>query len=160
MRVRPLVVACALAAAACATGGQRPRFGAAPEAVVWWLKVPADTAIVQLDARARALGLPVTRSAPREGYIELGWYDVARRSASPAPYDRLDSIVKVRIFADPTQGRTRVLAEAMQRVLWDPSMPQRELERMVPAGHPARMLLDSVLVALQADSVVRDTTKT
>ena len=156
---RRVTLVAAVLASACATGGQRPRFGAAPEAVVWVLKVPADTVIVALDARARAMGLQVVRSAPREGYLETTWYDVGRNSAAAAPYDRLDSIVKLRFFADPSQGQTRLLAEAMQRRLWDPSVPARELERMVPAGHPARLLLDSMLVVLKPDSVVADTTK-
>lgn len=161
MRGRPLLIASALLAAACATGGRRPRFGAAPEAMVWMLKgaFPADSVVVTLDARARALGLAVVRSAPREGYLETGWYDVARRATVQAPFDHLDSIVKFRFFADPSQGRTRVLAEAMHRVAWDPSQPARDLERMVAPGHPALMLLDSVLSVLKPDSVAADTTK-
>ena len=140
-------------AAACATGGQRPRFGAQPQSVSLTVRQPADSVVVHLAARARALGLPVHRAAPREGYLETGWFDVARAAEVAAPYGRMDSIVRWRVFADPVQGHTRVLAECVWRIAWDPSLPERELERMVPAGHPGLVLLDSLVAELKADSV-------
>ncbi|MEK6610002.1 MAG: hypothetical protein AABZ35_03680, partial [Gemmatimonadota bacterium] len=35
--------------------------------------------------------------------------------------------------------------ECVTRMVFDPSMPQRELERMAPDGHQGRILLDDVL---------------
>lgn len=152
--MRKVLLALALGAAACATGGARPRFGAAPESSIALLRVVPDTVIVQLDARLRSLGIGVAVAAPREGYLESRWFDLEARADAAPPWNRLDSIVKFRFFADPVQGRTRLLAEAMRRIAWDPSLPERELERMVPDGHPARALLDSVLIAIRADTVI------
>ena len=158
LRRHPFSVALAAAIstiAACATGGQRPRLSAAPESVSAVLVASPDSVIAHLDARIRSLGMAVVRSAPREGYLETAWIDVHSRATEAAPFTRLDSIVKFRFFADPVQGRTRLLAEAMRRIAWDPSLPPRELERMVPSDHPARALLDSMLVAVKPDSVPR-----
>ena len=140
-------------ATSCATGGQRPRFGAQPQSILLIVRQPADSAVTHLTDRARELGLPVQRSAPREGYIETGWYDVARGEHVAAPFSRLDSIVRWRVFADPVQGHTRILIEAVHRIAWDPSLPERELERMVPPGHPAFAMIDSLLAAVRADTL-------
>jgi len=58
--------------------------------------------------------------------------------------------VKLRFFSDPVGGgtRTRLFAEAVTRVAWDPSVDQRELERMVPDAHPARAILTSLIEGL------------
>lgn len=115
-------------------------------------RVSADSVVMALDARVRTMGLGVVRVAPREGYLESAWYDVARRATTQPPFDRLDSIVKFRFFVDPVQGKTRILAEAMRRIAWDPSTPARDLERMVPVGHPALAMIDSVLVVVKQDT--------
>ena len=140
-------------AMSCATGGQRPRLSAAPESVTLLVRQRADSAVAHLTERALAMGLAVKRSAPREGYLETGWYDVARAQPSGPPYSRLDSVVRLRIFADPAQGHTRILAECVRRIAWDPSLPERELERMVPADHPGMALLDSLVAAVRADTI-------
>lgn len=148
--------AAGLVAAACATGGLRPRYGAVPKSVLLILPDSADTTIVQLTARVRELGLTVVRSVPREGYLETGWYDADLKQPTGEPYARLDRVVKLRFFADPSQGRTRLLAECVRRIAWDPSMPPHDLERMVPDDHPGRALLDSVLTVVHP--IVPDTT--
>ena len=153
------VAAAVFLLAGCATGGRRPRLVAAPEAVAILLKRPADSTVILLEARARAQGLRVERFSPREGYLETGWYDVARHATVPPPFSRLDSIVKFRFFADPSQGKTRLVAECMRRIAWDPSLPPRELERMVPAGHPGLGLMDSVLVVVREAPAEKDSTR-
>jgi hypothetical protein len=50
-----------------------------------------------------------------------------------------------------------LFAECVVRVAWDPSVPARDLERMPTAGHPGRVLLDSVL-SVMTPHLVRDTT--
>jgi hypothetical protein len=57
------------------------------------------------------------------------------------------NIVKLRFFSDPTAGHARVVGEVVRRVIVDPSLPERELERIVPEGHPGRALLEMVLAA-------------
>lgn len=58
---------------------------------------------------------------------------------------RIQDVVKLRFFADPVAGRTRLVMECARRVMVDLSLPERELERPVPQGHPGRALLDSVV---------------
>ena len=145
----------ALATACKYAGGVRPRHGALPQSELVNSARPAFPLIEELAAALQAAGLSVERASAREGYLETRWFDVTTRASTSPPFSNLDRVVKMRFFADDMQGRTRLLAECVQRVTWDPSVPQRELERMVPDGHPGRVLMDSVL----APFVLADTTR-
>jgi hypothetical protein len=148
----------AAVALACAAGGIRPRLLPAPGAVMLVLDLPAAEVTDSLAAAARRAGLMLFAVAPREGYVETRWFDLDAHATTRPPFDRLERVVKLRFFADPVAGRTRLFAECVVRIAWDPSVPERDLERMPPAGHPGRALLDSVLVVMQPH-VVRDTAK-
>ena len=140
-------------AAACATGGTRPRYGALPEAVVVSQIIRTPTLVIgDVEAAVRGAGLAVARYASAEGFLETRWFDVTTRAVTKPPYTRLDQIIRLRFFADPDQGKTRLVAEAVQMIAWDPSLPERDLERMVPATHPGRLLLDSLLAPLRPDT--------
>lgn len=138
-----------LALTACAgVGGVRPRYGALPQAVQTTI-ADGPTAVTQLiDNTVRTAGLAIARSAPREGYVETEWFDVGTRERVGLPFTGMDRVVKLRFFVDPSQGQTRVIAECVYRVAWDPSVPARELERMVPQDHAGRVLLDSIVAAV------------
>jgi hypothetical protein len=97
----------------------------------------------------RADGLAVTLADPAEGYLESGWFDLGTKRPAGARARDLDRVVKLRFFADPTAGHTRLAAECVRRIAWDPSEPERSLERMVPDSTPGRALLDSVLVRVK-----------
>lgn len=99
-------------------------------------------------------GLRVLRQAANEGYLETQWFDLESRTTTQPPFSHLDRVVKMRFFADPVQGRTRLLAECVQRIAWDPSRAERELERVVPAGHPGLVLMDSLLAPYRMDTTV------
>jgi hypothetical protein len=149
----------AAALAACASfGGTRPRFAPLPDAVVLETTIPVADVLAQVHDSALAAGFTIAVLAPREGYIETGWYDVASQHAVAPPYHHLDSTVRLRLFVDPVATHSRVVAECVRRARWDPSVPERELERMVPAGEPGRDLLDRLLVVMRG-SVYRDTTQ-
>ena len=96
-----------------------------------------------------AAGLKVVQIATDEGYLETEWYDVAARRTVNARVAGFDHIVKLRLFADPTAGRTRLAAECVVRIGYDPSMPERDLERMVPDSTPAHAILDSLFARLK-----------
>jgi hypothetical protein len=121
------------------------------------IDLPTGAATESLATSLGRVGLPVRTSEPREGYLESQWFDVQAHRATREPFGRLDSIVKLRFFADPAFGHTRLFAECVVRVAWDPSVPPRDLERMPPTGHPGRALLDSVLTVMKTH-LVRDTT--
>jgi len=139
--------------AACRyTGGVRPRYTALPQSRLLEANREPAPLIRDLSAAVQAAGLAVDRSSPAEGYLETRWFDVSRRISVGPPFDGLDRTVKIRFYADRIQGRTRLLAECVQRIAWDPSLPERELERVVPEGHAGRILLDSLVAPFIADS--------
>lgn len=139
-------------AGACRTGGVRPRQAAFPEARSVLTVRPAAEVIASLEAAVRDVGPGVARSAANEGFLETRWFDVVTRQPVAPPFTRLDSIVRIRFYADPVQGKTRLIAECVQRYRYDPSLPDRDLERVVREGHPGRVLLDSLLAPFAADS--------
>lgn len=150
---RRAVLAAAAALAACSsTGGIRPRYTALPQSEMLTANRAPDQLIEDLAATLRTAGLRVARQANNEGYLETQWYDVETRTATQPPFNHLDRVVKMRFFADPVQGRTILLAECVQRLAWDPSRPERELERVVPAGHPGLVLMDSLIAAFRLDT--------
>lgn len=140
-----------LAAAACARlGGVRPRFAPIPGSISVQLEAQPDEVIGAAGRELQAAGLSVAVADAPEGYLESSWYDVERKATvSPRARD-LAQVVKLRFFADPTAGHTRLAAECVRRIAYDPSEPERDLERMVPDSSPGRALLDSIVGRLKA----------
>jgi len=151
-----MVAALLLLASACAgVGGVRPRYGALPQAAQTTID-GGPTAITQLiDNTVRGAGLQVTAAAAREGYVETAWFEIGSRRPVSLPFTNMDRVVKLRFFVDPSQGRTRIVAECVYRIAWDPSVPARELERMVPDDHPGRLLLDSIVAIITPPPAAR-----
>jgi hypothetical protein len=139
-------------------GGVRPRYGPVPGALLLEVRPSTDSVIRALAAIVREAGFGVRTVAPREGYLETGWLDLRTRVAREPGAGPLDPVVKLRFFADPVAGRTRLLAECVHRFRVDPSLPDRELERMVPDSHQGRAVLDSVLARIAPTQAGRDTT--
>jgi hypothetical protein len=127
----------------------RPVYGPLPGSLSLMLDGAPDAVIVVAQREVRAAGLTVASVAADEGYLETGWYDVAAKRAVDARARDLDHIVKLRLFADPKAGKTYLAAECVRRIAYDPSEPERSLERMVPDSTPARALLDSLVARLK-----------
>ncbi|MBI1723063.1 MAG: hypothetical protein HYR48_04060 [Gemmatimonadetes bacterium] len=142
----PRWVAIAAIAAGCASlGGVRPRYGPVPGSILLQLDSLPEAVIRVLATEVQTAGLRLRFVSPEEGYLETEWYNLGtRQSEQPGARD-LDRVVKLRFFADPVAGKTRLLAECVNRYVYDPSLPERELERMVPDASPGRGLLDEVL---------------
>lgn len=140
----------ALAVAACASfGGLRPRYGPIAGSIAAELDAPPTAVLDSAAQLARASGFRIALADRSEGYLETGWYDVVRKAAVGGDGD-LDHLVKLRFFADPFAGRTRLAAECVRRIAVDPSEPERDLERMVADSTPGRILLDSIVARLKA----------
>jgi hypothetical protein len=122
------------------------------------LDLPSAAATDTLAGSLRRQGLSVLTLSPVEGYLESGWFDLDARATVRPPFSRFERVVKLRFFVDPLAEHTRVFAECVVRSAWDPSLPPLELERMPAAGHPGRVVLDSVLAAVKAH-VVTDTAR-
>lgn len=127
----------------------RPVYGPLPGSLSLQLDALPDAVIVAAAHEVQAAGLKVVRVAADEGYLETEWYDVAARRTVDARTRHFDHIVKLRLFADPTAGKTRLAAECVVRIAYDPSEPERDLERMVPDSTPAHALLDSLIARLK-----------
>jgi hypothetical protein len=135
-----------LAQLGCAAlGGVRPRYAPLPGSVTVTVAARADSVTALLAEAARQSGLEVETISTTEGYLETAWFRLDTRTTVPPPASVLDRTVKLRFFADPVAGRTRLIAECAVRIAFDPSLPERDLERMVPEGHPGRELLAEIL---------------
>lgn len=134
------------------------------------LAVPRGTGIVAQALRDDSL--PLSKVEPRDGIIETPWFDAS--SLAPTKARILGpNVVQVRAWLDPTKpGGSRVVIETVYRPFADPSVPERELDRQVPADHPIGKRVGEVVTALSklygdvlpdstaADSgAVADTTK-
>jgi len=136
--------------AACAHfGGVRPVYGPLPGSLSLTLDAAPDAVILAAQREVRSAGLTIARVAADEGYLETAWYDVVtRRTVDPRARD-FDHSVKVRLFADPKAGKTHLAAECVRRIAYDPSEPERDLERMVPDSTPQHAVLDSLIARLK-----------
>lgn len=134
--------------AACQPATTRPAFGplpAAPDAAVD-LDVPTAT---QLLADAlRNDSIPVSRVEARDGYLETGWFDARTGTASDArPLG--DSLVRVRGWVNAYgEERASLRVEAAVRLLANPALPPRELDRQAPDNNPAAVRVARVLEAM------------
>lgn len=145
--VAPVIL---LAALGCASmGGVRPRFAPAAGALFELVDPPPRIVTRAMAQELERRGVPLLAVAEDEGYIETRWFDAASLAAQPAPFGARPEVVKLRLFADPVGRGTRLFLEAVTRVAWDPSLPERELERMVGEGHAVRPLLTELVAGLR-----------
>ena len=149
LRVLPAAVALSAAAGCFNFGGVRPLYGPVPGSIAVELNAAPDAVIAAAAVDVAAAGLRVARVAANEGYLETRWYDVrSQRTVGERARD-VEHVVKLRLFADPAAGKTRLAAECVARIAYDPSVPERDLERMVPDSTPGRVLLDSLVARLK-----------
>jgi cell division septation protein DedD len=140
--------------AACSPATRRPAFTPMPEARRGELEldVPAAT-----DSLARALiaaGIPVSRIAARDGYLETPWFDTATgRPASGRPLG--PGRVRVRGWVSPSRYRySELVVETVFRPFADPSAAPRALEQSVAYAHPVRRRVRDALASIGARSAV------
>jgi hypothetical protein len=128
----------------------RPHLRPLPGATVDTVRSEPELVIERLTAEVRTLGLRVGASNAVEGYLETEWHDL--RTSKPRTGDHLASerVIKLRAWADPLPpGESIVVLEAVYRRATDPSQPSRELEVVVPPGHPADSLVQRLIRTLE-----------
>jgi hypothetical protein len=145
-RLAPLAL---LTLLACQASTTRPPFGPVTGAqiVVLELDVARTTSLVAGGFRADSL--PVTVLEPRDGFLETPWFDSGTaRPTSRKPLGQ--DVVRIRAWVDPEKpGFSRVTVETLFREVVDPSLPERELDREVPPGHPTSVRVRAVLDSLR-----------
>ena len=136
-----------LAAAACDPAFSRPRLTPAPGSPHAEFRGNVADITTRVAAALESEGIPVERLEPGDGWLRTAWLDTA--GFVPVGASRGLDVVRIRGWVDPTgQGESRVTLEAVWRPLADPSLPERELERPVPAGHPAAVRVERALARL------------
>ena len=118
---------------ACDPGTTRPDLVPFPESQVFEVEGDRPTAIAALRDALVADSFPVSRDELRDAWLETPWFDAL--TLRPTGAQRLGpDVVKLRGWADPARpGNSLLVVELVYRPLADPSVPQRELDRPVPA---------------------------
>ena len=106
--------------------------------------------------RALALALdvdsiPVVRTEPDDGWLTTDWFDAATLGPVNGRPLGLDA-VRVRAFVDPARpNHSLIQVEVVYRAVADPARPPRDLEMMVPVGHPVRERVQRALERLREE---------
>ena len=91
------------------------------------------------------LGMKVAAYSAPEGYLETRWFDTQTR-ASHRFNTNPGRFVRLRVWADLiTPRETQIVVETVYRQTIDPSVPDREVERIAEADSPGDSLTHSVL---------------
>src|SRR5216110_3756176 len=125
--------------AACTPVTTRPDFLPDPQASRVVLDARPERVTPEIAALVAAESLRVERANVRDGYVETAWYDTRSHRSFRGARDVPDlaATVKIRCWADPyVPGQTRLTVEAVYRPRYDPSLPERDLEVIVPKDHP------------------------
>jgi len=135
--------------AACNPNTTRPPITPIPGALEERLGVDPARAVALLVDALRADSLPVTVIRDRDAYLETPWFDGA--TGEPTTRRPLgDGVVRLRAWIDLAAARdSHVTLELTFRPLADPSAPERDLDRLLPADHPAAQRAKRVLDALK-----------
>jgi len=155
MKRRAVLAGIALLAA-CSPATRRPAFAPMPEARRGELELDVPAATDSLAKVLIAAGIPVSRVAPRDGYLETPWFDTATgRPASGRPLG--PGRVRVRAWVTPSRYRySELTVETVFRPFADPSAAPRDLEESVAYAHPVRQRVRTALASLGARATTEE----
>jgi hypothetical protein len=121
---------------ACYPTTTRPDLTPSPEAPRFEVELDVVEATRMLALELDTDSIPVSRTEPLDGWLETEWFDAT--TLQPAPGWRVGpGVVKLRAFVDPGRANhSMITVEVVERLLVNPSLPARELERQVSAGAP------------------------
>ncbi|HEX5817881.1 MAG TPA: hypothetical protein VFY20_03330 [Gemmatimonadales bacterium] len=152
--MRWLLALGAVAAAACSPFSQRPRLDPLPLSPSVEVKGKRP-AVTEKTMQALAEdGMPLAHRTTTDAYAESAWLDSATMQATSRRPVGMD-VVKLRTWIDPSRpGFSRVTIEPVYRPTADPSVPERELDRLVPETHPAWRRAQALLEKLGGKPMV------
>jgi len=137
---------------ACNPNTARPDFLPSPQALHGTVDATRQQLVPEIATWLAAAGLAVASRSVQDGYVETGWQR-AESPAAPAAGARASSPalpVKVRVWVDPyIPGTSTVVAEVVSRPFVDPSRHPRELEVLVPPGHPGYVIGERLIEAMR-----------
>jgi len=139
---------CSAAVLACNPNTSRPPIHPMLGALTIDIDLDVPAATLTLADALRTDSIPVTIQEPRDGYLETPWFDSATGVAtSQRPLG--PEVVRARAWIDPLHpGRSRIRVEVVYRPWADPSLPERELERLVPLSHPVVARVQAALTRI------------
>lgn len=133
---------------ACYPTTTRPHLVPMPDAATVEVQGSVPEATRALALALDGDSIPIERTEPLDGWLETGWFD----AATLLPVDKREfglGAVKLRGFVDPgPRGESEIFVEVVYRPLANPALPERELERMVPMGHPVLLRVERILKVL------------
>jgi hypothetical protein len=139
---------------ACDPGFSRPNLRPGPEAPHAEVRGDVANVTTRIAEALEAEGIPVEQVNAGDGWLRTAWLDTAGFRPVAATARGLDA-VRVRGWIDPASyGTSRVTLEGVWRPLADPSLPERELERALPAGHPGAVRIQRALDRLTGAAIV------
>ncbi|MDH3455282.1 MAG: hypothetical protein OER90_00450 [Gemmatimonadota bacterium] len=140
-----------IALGACGAVNTRPYLTPLPGALIDTLQTDPMVVIEQVAAQVTAEGVTIRIMAAAEGFLETRWHELALSADEDASVRDSHSTVRFRFFADPIGERqTQLTSEAVTLGLLDPSLPERERERLVPSDHPGSHLARRIVAAVAA----------
>jgi hypothetical protein len=145
MAHRPMTVLLLAAVAGCYPATTRPDVTPMPDAARVEVELFVPQAMRALAIALDADSIRVRRTEPDDGWLESEWIDaVSLQPISGRPLGL--GAVKVRAFGEPGRpNHTLLIVETVYRPVADPSRPDRDLERQVPAGHPVAARVARIL---------------
>jgi hypothetical protein len=145
----PTLLGLAFGLAACQPSTTRPPFTPYPEAAGTEVRLPVRQATQRLAEALHADSIPTRKVQLRDGYLETGWFDAATGRTTRRRNPTGPGVVRIRAWADPARpGSSQLTVETLYRPLADPSLSDRELERVVPRDHPVAVKVEAVLKQL------------
>ena len=141
MRVAIILAAVFLSCTSIVT---RPNIRPFPQAA--FDTVVADPAALADSARVAvaSLGMNVRAFSAAEGYLETRWFDLETKR-SHSGNDHPSRMVRLRVWTDlVTPRESQVVIETVLRRTIDPSVPDREVERVAEPGSSADSLTQAV----------------
>lgn len=142
------MLAALLAALGCDPGSVRPFPSPVPGALDVEVGLDIPTATTRFAERLIQDSVPVTVTAPRDGYLETSWF-IAATGAPTSRQPLGPDVVRVRAWVNTAADRhSELLVEVVYRPVADPSLDPRELDRQVGGDNPAAQRVARSLEAM------------
>ena len=134
-----------LSALSCNPTTNRPELTPLPQALPVEVRYRREAATERLARLLREDSIPLAQVAVKDGYVESPWMEAA--TLQPTRKTPLGpDIVKLRGWVDPARvGFSFVTVEVVYRPVLDPSLPERELDRIVQPDHPVQKRVEAVM---------------